>query len=113
MIADLNEVGKVIWLKEMLAKVEISSEKAELHDINNKMNNNNLKKVEFEDGGKIGTKAAHSQLVGSQFFVRVLKEKTLDSHYLAQDLVTIYAIYIRHSICACMGCFDNPYICNM
>jgi hypothetical protein len=33
MIADLNEEGKVPWLKERLARVEISSEKTELHDL--------------------------------------------------------------------------------
>ena len=32
MIADLNDAGKVPWLKERFARVEISSEKTELHD---------------------------------------------------------------------------------
>ena len=33
MIADLNDEGKVPWLKEIFARVEISSEKTELHDL--------------------------------------------------------------------------------
>ena len=32
MIADLNDAGKVLWLKERFARVEVSSEKTELHD---------------------------------------------------------------------------------
>ena len=45
--------------------------------------------------------------VGSHFYVCVLKKKRGTCDIYA---VTIYAIYLRHSFCVCMGCFDNEYI---